>query len=167
MRLTNPLWYLAAFLIALGGTMVGTVVAAGAWDGVRQARVMPLTGPVDAGGQSLAVFTDQLQPNREIVCTEAVADATPRTIRDATLDIAVDMDGTRWHLLAVDTDGRDGTTVACAPKDGRGDTAAYGYAVVDGFDVAVTAQRITVIAVLAGIALAIAVFVARRRARTE
>ena len=167
MRLTNPLWYLAAFLVALGSSMVGTVIAAGAWDEVRTATVTPANAPVDAAGRTLAVFTDQSQPDRTIVCSTRPADdpeAEPEEVPEATLDLSVDSSGVRWYLLAVEAESEDGLVVTCVPEDGRTDTAAYGFAVVDGFDAAGRGGRIGAIGTGAGLVLAIALFVQRRRA---
>ena len=173
MRLTNPLWYLAALAVALGGSMTGTAIAASAWDGVRSAEVSPAVKPVDAKGGALAVFTDQAQVDREIACTTQPADQSdtgsdvgPQAVPEAALDLSVDSGGTRWHLLAIDTSGPTGVTVQCAPTDGRPDNAGYGYAVVDGFDAANRGQRIGMLALGAGLLLAALIFWQRRRARS-
>ncbi|MFT4187409.1 MAG: hypothetical protein QM621_02370 [Aeromicrobium sp.] len=173
MRLTNPLWYLAAALIALGGSMVGTAIAAGSWDGVREATVEPATEPIDAKGHALAVYTDQPQPDREIVCTATSAEPPAegeeppqgKEIREAALDLIVDQQGVDWHLLAVEPKGEDNVVVACAPKDGGADTALYGYAVVDGFDRADRGALIGTISLGVALAFGGLVFWQRRQAK--
>ncbi|MFI5429958.1 hypothetical protein [Aeromicrobium sp. UC242_57] len=67
MRLTNPLWYLAAFLLALGSAMIGTAVAAAAFDPVRNTTVTATSERVDAAGKSLAVFTND-EEHGDIAC---------------------------------------------------------------------------------------------------
>ncbi len=170
MRLTNPLWYLAALAVALGGSMTGTAIAASAWDGVRSAEVTPAVKPVDAKDGALAVFTDQAQDGREIACTTRPVDqpeAEPDAVPEAALDLSVDSGGTRWHLLAIDTSGPASVTVQCAPTDGRPDNAGYGYAVVDGFDAANRGQSIGMLGLGTGLLLAALIFWQRRRARSS
>lgn len=167
MRLTSPLWYLAAVAIALGGSITGTAIAAGAWDGVRTATISPATEPVDAAGHTLAIFTDQPQEGREITCTTRPADqpeATGDEVKAAALDIVVEQRGTDWHLLALQPDGKDGVTVSCLPSDGKADTALYGFAVVDGFESADRGASIGSLSLGVALVLAGLVFWQRRRA---
>ncbi len=167
MRLTSPLWYLAAVAIALAGSMVGTAVAASAWDGVRSATIAPATEPIDAGGRTLAIFTDQPQ-DRTITCTTRPAyqpEAKGTSIKAAALDIVVDQRGTDWHLLALRPTSDDGIVVSCVPSDGAADTALYGYAVVDGFDSANRGGSIGVSSLGVALLLAGVVFWQRRKAR--
>ncbi|MEG9227662.1 hypothetical protein [Aeromicrobium sp. Sec7.5] len=167
MRLTSPLWYLAAVAIALGGSITGTAIAAGAWDGVRSATISPATAPVDAAGRTLAIFTDQPQEGREITCTTRPADqpeAAGDEVKAAALDIVVEQRGTDWHLLALRPEGKDGVTVSCLPSDGQVDTALYGFAVVDGFESADRGATIGTLALGAAFVLAGLVFWHRRRA---
>ncbi|WP_229053001.1 hypothetical protein [Aeromicrobium sp. Leaf350] len=167
MRLTSPLWYLVAVAIALAGSMVGTAVAASAWDGVREATIAPATEPIDAGGSTLAIFTDQPQ-DREITCTTRPADkpdAKGDTVSGAALDIVVEQQGTDWHLLALQPAGDDGVTISCVPSDGGTDAAAYGFAVVDGFDKANRGATIGTVSLVVGIAFGGIVFWQRRRTR--
>lgn len=164
MRLTSPLWYLAAVAIALIGSIAGTAIAAGAWDGVRSATISPATEPVDAAGRTLAIFTDQPQDGREITCTTRPADqpeASGDEVKAAALDIVVEQRGTDWHLLALRPEGKDGVVVACVPSDGKADTALYGFAVVDGFESADRGASIGTLAL--GIALLLAALVFWRR----
>lgn len=164
--LTNPLWYLAALMLALGSAMVGTIIAAGAWTGVREASIDPLTGPIDADGRTLTLFTDLPQDGREIACTtrpESAEDAEPEAIAPAALDIVVDDEGTQWHLVALLEKGEDAMVVRCSPVDGGSDNAVYGYAVVDGFDAARRGSIVSLIGGIAGIGLAALILYRRFR----
>ncbi len=170
MRLTNPLWYLVAVAVALVGSMIGTAVAASAWDGVRDAQIAPATEPIDADGRALAIFTDQAQPDREITCVTKPADkpdAKGTSVKAAALDIRVDHRGTTWHLLALQPTGTDGIVVGCAPSDGQPDSALYGYALVDGFDKASRGATIGTVSLGLAVVFAGVVFWQRRRARKE
>src|SRR5690349_4914839 len=89
----NPLWYLTAFLFALGSVVLATVVAAGAWDPVRAVTVTPTTVHADAQGKTLVVFTDILQPDRDVTCRATGRDKKPVDIPAAALDIQVDNEG--------------------------------------------------------------------------
>ena len=108
MRLTNPLWYLAAFLLAIGSTMAATAVAARAFDPVRDATVTPVTERVDAAGSTLAIYTDLVQPDRDILCRGRYGqdDRGRIVIPDKDVDITARGDGTTWHLIALLEDGR-------------------------------------------------------------
>lgn len=161
--LTNAWWYFAAAAIVLLAPMIGAMVAASSWSGVREADVRPLAGPITTGGQGLAVFSD-LDQDRTIVCTGREGKAkTGTTIESAKVDLTVDKDGSQWHLVAVDTGPPATVTVACAPKDGRVDNASYGYALVDGFGAAKVGMTVSIAGAVGGVGLALAV--AWRRAR--
>ncbi|MFT4299703.1 MAG: hypothetical protein QM597_08730 [Aeromicrobium sp.] len=167
MRLTNPLWYLAAVLVAIAGSMVGTAIAASAWDGVRDAVVEPATEPINAAGHSLAIFTDQLQPERDIACRSRPADqpeAEGTALSKASIDIVVDRNGSQWHLIALAAEGRDGVIVSCLPADGAADSAAYGYAVFDGSDKIDRGTQVGALSLAAGLVLAGFVFWCRWQA---
>ncbi|GAA1744350.1 hypothetical protein [Aeromicrobium alkaliterrae] len=169
MRLTSPLWYLAAVAVALVGSMAGTAVAASAWDGVREATIAPATEPVDAGGSTLAIFTDQPQ-DRDITCTTRPADkpdAEGDTVSGAALDIVVPQQGTDWHLLALRPTEKGAVSISCVPADGGTDAALYGYAVVDGFERANRGATIGTVSLALAIAFAGVVFWQRRRSRRE
>jgi hypothetical protein len=167
-RPVNPLWYLAAFLVAIGSTVIGTAVAAGAWEPVREATVSPTTVRADAAGQSLAVFTDIVQTDRDVACRAIDRDKNSTPVPDAALEITVDEEGNQWHLIGLLPEGSDGLAVRCAPGDKRIDNASYGFATIDGFE-----SRSTLgngIGIL-GLAIAAAfggyVFWSRRRQRKE
>lgn len=169
-RLTNPLWYLAAFLLAIGSAMAGTAVAASAFDPVRDATVTPITERVDANGTTLAIYTDIVQSDRDILCRGRYGDADKGRIEipNKGVDVTAQGDGTRWHLISLLEDGRDGLRIVCTPKDKRIDNASYGYATVTGYASTVNNGRgiayigIGIAAVLAGW-----IFWCRRLARRE
>ena len=173
-RLINPLWYLAALTIALGGQVVGTAIAASSWDAVRDAPLVNVSEPVDATGASVAVFTDVPQPDRDIRCvaTETAADADdaePVDVPEAPLDLTAVADGTTWHLVGFLLDPPDAEVrVACAAQDGAGDSASYTASTPEGVgDRANLGNGIAWLFTLAGIVLAIYVFTSRRRHRKE
>ncbi|GAA2073221.1 hypothetical protein GCM10009821_09360 [Aeromicrobium halocynthiae] len=172
-RLINPLWYLAALTIALGGQVVGTAVAASSWDAVRDAPLVNVSEPVDATGTSVAVFTDLPQPDRDIRCvvTETAddADGEPVDVPEAPLDLTAVSDSTTWHLVGFLLDAPDAQVrVACAAQDGAGDSASYAASTPDGVgERANLGNGIGWLATLAGIVLAIYVFTSRRRHRKE
>jgi hypothetical protein len=155
--------------IALLGWNVGIAVAAQAWDPVEEATVTSAGGPVDAGGQSLAVFTDVVQPERRVTCAwtvEGKEKATP--IPPPSRTLVVRDDGSEWYLIGFELNGRDAMTVSCTPKDKRADNATYAFAVVDGFNSRAQTGNIMVITgTFVGIGLAIWTFIARRRRTHE
>ena len=125
--------------------------------------------PLDASGQSVAVFTDVLQPEGKVTCEQTTeadrkAKKDPKPIPPASLELAVIDDGNEWHLIAFEPDGRDGMILTCTPDDERSDNATYAFSTVDGFtDRANTGNGIAIIATALGIGLAIWTFIARRR----
>lgn len=168
MKLVNPLWYLAAFLFVLGTVMVGTVVAAGAWDPVREVTVTPTTTRADAQGKTLVVYTDILQPDRDVSCRATGRDKKSKDIPPAALDITVDNDGNQWHLIGLLREGADDVSVRCTPRDKRADNASYGWATVDGFESRAGAGGdIGKSGAVLGVALAGYVFWCRRQQRKE
>jgi hypothetical protein len=172
-RPVNPLWYLAAFVLAIVGWMVGAVVAAGAWDSVRDAGITSANQPVDAGNRSVAVFTDVVQPDRRVTCqtsteAERKAKKEPKPIPPASIELVVDDDGNQWHLIGFEPDGRNDMSIRCTPADRRSDNATYAYSVVDGFITrANTGRGIGYVATGAAGVLVIWTFIARRRNRNQ
>jgi hypothetical protein len=167
-RPTNPLWYLAALLIALGSTVAGAAVAATAFDPVRDATVTPITERVDAQGSTLAVYTDIVQDDRDIACRGryGAKDAGRVEIPDQGVEITALGDGTRWTLIGLLPDGRDGLRIVCTPADKRVDNASYGYATVTGYaSAARNGKGLSSIGIAAGAVLAGWVFWCRRSAR--
>jgi len=164
----NPLWYLAGFLLALVSIMLATVVAAQAWDSVRDATVAPISQRANASGKSLAVFTDIVQPDRDIVCVAKDPKKNTTTIPSEDLDITVDQDGDQWHLIAMLRNGSDQLQVRCNPKDRGADNATYAYAVVTGYDSKVNSGRgIAILGATLGGALAASTYYCRRQRRTD
>ena len=145
------------------------MVAAGAWDAVRAAPVAAVNQPLDATGLSVAVFTDVVQPERTITCSQTTeaerkADKEPKPIPPASLELVVTDDGNEWHLIAFEPDGRNDMAISCTPTDKGSDNATYAFSTVDGFtDRANTGNGIAIIGTVLGIGLAIWTFIARRR----
>ena len=170
MRPLNPLWYTAALFLVLGGWMAGTAVAAGSWDTVREAELVPLEQRIDAADGSVAVFTDIRQPERDVTCraTPRARGSEPTPFGPAPLDLRVDRDGTTWYLVGWLAEGADGLKVTCTPRDRAADNATYATAAVEGvLERANTGQGIAWLATAAGAGLAIWTWVARRRHRRE
>lgn len=169
-RLTNPLWYLAALFVVLGGWMVGTIVAAGSWDHVRDATLESVTERVDAGSGSLAVFTDVRQPERDVTCTATPPGkgAEPVELEKAPIDLTVARDGSTWYLIAFEPEGRDDVAVRCTPRDRAADAATYRVAVAEGvLDRARLGAGLTWIATAAGVVLAVLTWWSRRKSHQE
>lgn len=169
MRLTNPLWYLAAIALSITAVMVGVSVAAGAWDEVKAARVTPITGPIDAGGKTLVVYSDQIEDDVRYPCTTTPAsdpEADPRELETPAIDVTTDGDGRTWTLIAIESDGQDGSVVSCRRDDDKTDTNNYGYALVDGFAATGRGLAIAVGGFVLSAALAIWVAISRRRLRS-
>ncbi|GAA3539815.1 hypothetical protein AFL01nite_25770 [Aeromicrobium flavum] len=162
MELTRRRWYLVAALIAALAWVAGTAFAASAWDPLRSAEVVPIGQPIKATGDDLAVLTDLPQAERAITC---VARSGKKRLRvpAATVDIVVDSDGSRWHLIGVLPDAPDQTKVVCKPKDDQTDTARYGTALVDLSSRVGTGQAIAWAGFIAGLGLAGATLTARTR----
>lgn len=145
------------------------MVAAGAWDAVRAAPVAAVNKPLDASGQSVAVFTDVVQPERKVTCSQTTAadrkaEKEPKAIPAASLELVVTDDGNEWHLIAFEPDGRNDMAIRCTPADKRSDNATYAFSTVDGFTTrANTGNGIAIIGTALGIGLAIWTFIARRR----
>ena len=131
--LLSPTWYLAALTLAVVGWIVGVVVAGGAWDAVRGASVTSANQPLSAQGTSVAVFTDVLQPGRQVSCRSREPGLRSQRIPAAPLPFSIEDDGTTWHLVAFEPEGRNNMTLSCQPKDHRADNAQYAFATVDGF----------------------------------
>lgn len=170
MRLTNPLWYLAALLLALGGTMTAVATAASAFDPIRDARVVPVTERVDAKGATLAVYTDIVQDDRDVTCRARYGkkDKGRIPIPDQGVDITAQTDGVRWTLIGLLEHGRDGLRIVCTPADRRLDSASYGYATVTGYTSKVDNGRtIATVGLAAGVGVAGWIFWCRRSARTR
>lgn len=163
MTLTRRRWYLVAALIAVFAWVAGTAFAASAWDPLREATVEPIGQPIQTKSDGdLAVLTDLPQPDRTIECfTRVGKKRTP--IPAATVDVVVDSDGSRWHLIGVLPDPPDEARVVCRPQDKQTDTARYGTALVDLSSREGAGQVIAWVGFLAGLGLAGATLTARTR----
>jgi len=167
-KLTSPLWYLAAFLIALGASMLATVVAAGAWDPVREAAVSPVAERVDATDKSIAVYTDIVQPDRDVTCRATGPGKKVTEIPAAKLSITVNNGGDQWHLIALLNEGGKDQLISCTPKDRRVDDATYTYAAISGFtSKGNTARGISILGTAVGVLLAGYTFYTRRQLRKD
>ncbi|MGA9100962.1 hypothetical protein [Aeromicrobium sp.] len=144
-------------------------MAAGAWDSVREAPIAAVTRPLDAGGLSVAVFTDVIQPERRVTCTQTTeaakkAKREPKPIPAASLELVVNDDGNEWHLIGFEPNGHDTMSIRCTPADKRPDNATYAFSTVDGFtERANNGNGIAIIGTVLGIGLALWTFIARRR----
>ncbi|GAA2085457.1 hypothetical protein IDH50_07070 [Aeromicrobium tamlense] len=163
MELTRRRWYLVAGLLAALAWIAGTAFAASAWDPLREAEVVPVGQPIQANGSDdLAVLTDLPQPERAISCVARNGkERTP--VPPATVDIVVDSDGSRWHLIGVLSDAPDETRIVCRPDDKQTDTARYGTALVDLESRVGTGRAIAWTGLIAGLGLAGATLTARTR----
>jgi len=160
----SPAWYLAALALALIGWVVGVAVAGGAWDTVRATTVSSSNQPLSANGSSVAAFTDVLQAGRTIVCLSTEPGHRPRQVPPAPLPLAIDDDGTTWHLIAFEPKGRAAMTLSCGPKDRQADNAQYAFAKVDGFLPRARIGNVIIVAAMLGsIATAVAILLRRRR----
>lgn len=167
MRLTNPLWYLAAFLLALGSAMAGTAVAATAFDPVRNATVTATSERVDAAGKSLAVFTND-EEHGDIVCRARDRDKNRIEIPQKLIGVTTKNQGETWYLIAILKDGQDDLKVSCSPTSKRPDTAGYAYATVTGYSSAANNGRgIAILGASAGALLGGYVYWCRRRNKRE
>lgn len=163
MELTRRRWYVVAALIAVVAWIAGTAFAASAWDPLRSATVVPVGQPVQVrGGDHLAVLTDLPQPERQVSCV-ARAGKKRVPIPAATVDVIVDSDGSRWHLLGVLPDAPDESRVVCRPADKQTDTARYGTALVNLSDRVGAGKAIAWVGLLGGLGLAGATLTARTR----
>ncbi|QGG42929.1 hypothetical protein [Aeromicrobium yanjiei] len=167
MRLTNPLWYLAAFFLAIGSTMAATAVAASAFDSVREAKLTPVSELADAKGSTLAVFSND--PDRGAIACHGRDRAKERVeIPDKDVGVTNRAAGETWHLIAMLEDGRDGLRIVCRPESDRPDTAGYAFAAVTTYAGTVNnGKGIAILGVSAGALLGAYVFWSRRAARRD
>jgi hypothetical protein len=134
---------------------------------VEDAEITSANAPVDAAGQSLAVFTDIKQPDRRIGCKAGDKKAS-KAVAPAALQLVVNDDGNEWYLIGFIEEGHDGMEIRCKPGDGRADNATYAFAVVNGFRERVnTGKGIAYVSLASGLGLAIWTFIARRRQTQE
>ncbi len=168
MKPTSPLWYVVALFIALGTSVIAIIVAAGAWDPVREASVTPVAERFDGRNMSVAVYTDIVQPDRDVTCRATGPGKKVVDVPPAKLAISVTNGTDEWHLIGMLTEGDADQLVTCTPKDRRVDDATYAYAVVEGFaSKANTAKGISILGTLAGIGLGGYTFWCRREQRRK
>ncbi len=171
MKPTSPLWYVAALFIALGASVIAIVVAASAWDPVREATVRPVAERFDGTGKSVAVFTDIVQPDRDVTCIatgpgKKLTKVPPLDTPAKRLEITVTNGTDEWHLIGMLNKGDKDQVITCTPKDRRVDDATYTYAAVDGFaSKGNVAQGISVLGRRIGVGLAGWTFWCRRQKR--
>lgn len=167
MRLTNPLWYLASFLLAIGSTMIASAVAASAFDDVRGATLTPVSERVDAKDKTLAVFSNDADRGA-IACRGRDRKKVRVEIPDKDVGVTAQSEGETWYLIALLEEGRDGLRIVCTPESKRPDTAGYAYATVDSYAGTVnTGKGIAVLGVTAGALGAAYVYWCRRTAKKD
>ena len=130
MNFTRRSWYLLAIAIPLFAWILSTAQLASRWDSVHDAKPIPLGAAFDAEGQSVAVFTDFRQPDREIICSVTRPKDQRGELSRPPVDVSVDYDSTRWHLVAMAEDGHEKMNLRCGPADKLTDGATYACAVV-------------------------------------
>lgn len=151
---TNPLCYLAALLLALGGWMAAAAVAATSWQDLKEASVTRLDpgAKIDVTDRGVAFFTDLVQ-QRNVVCHGKPK--APLPVESAKFDLVNRTGDRTWHWLSATKGAKAGTyTVACTPEDGMIDTATYGYAELPDFHNADVGRGIGSIATLVAVILA-------------
>lgn len=168
-RLTNPLWYLLALLLAIGSAMVAAAVAASAYDTIKTTPVTGVHELADASGRTLAVYTDDYEPERGVTCHGRDRDHERVEIDKPVPEIENRAAGTTWRLLAILEDGRDGLRVTCTPESKDvDDGAAYAWSVVDDFEApSRNGKGIASLGLAAGAGFAAYVFWCRRSAKRD
>lgn len=163
---TSPLWYLAALFIALGGAVLAIVVAAGAWDPVREATVTPIGERVDGTNKSIAVYTDIVQPDRKVTCRATGPGKKVTDIPAAKLTFTITNGSDEWHLIGLLNEGAKDQLITCTPRDRRVDDATYTYAAVSGFaSKGNVGKGIAILSTFIGVVLAAYTFYVRRQQR--
>lgn len=130
---TNPLCYLAALFLALGGWIVAAPILAAPWQDLKTASITGFESgkKVDVTDRGVAFFTDIVQ-ERDVSCQSNPQGAL--NIRGTRFDLANANGDRTWHLLSTTTSAKAGSyAVACTPKDRALDTANYGYAELPSF----------------------------------
>ena len=130
---TNPLCYLAALFLLLGGWIAAAPILAAPWQDLKTASVTGFESgkKIEVTDRGIALFTDIVQ-ERDVTCRSKPE--ANLTIRGARFDLANNTGDHTWHLLSTTTSAKAGSyTVACTPKDRAVDTASYGYAELPSF----------------------------------
>jgi len=162
----SPAWYLVALAVFAIGWNGGVWWAGKAWDLVREAPITSANQALQAEGKSIAVFTDVVQADRQIICamSDVVREAPPQRMDPAPIPLTVEDDGATWTLIAFEHAGRDNVTVACAPKDKQVDNAQYAYATIEGYNTRLwTGNIVSMASIILAFAVGIATYRIRRR----
>lgn len=130
MYFTRRSWYILAVMIPIVAWIIATSQLAKQWDNVHAAKPVTLDSKFDAAGQSVAVFTDFEQPGRAITCSVTKPKDHAVALTAPPLQISVDYDSARWHLIGMLEEGMDDMSIACIPDDQQIDSATYAYALV-------------------------------------
>ena len=130
MDFTRRSWYILAIAVPLIAWLLGSAQLASRWDSVHEAKPIALGGTFDADGRSVAVFTDFPQPDRVIDCSIAKPREFEGKIAKPPVEISVDFDSTRWHLIALAEEGHEKMAISCLPADEHTDGSSYAFAVV-------------------------------------
>lgn len=163
---TNPLWYLAALFLVLGGWIVAAPILAAPWQDLKTASITGFESgkKIDVTDRGVAFFTDIVQ-ERDVTCRSNPQGAL--NIRGTRFDLANDDGDRTWHLLSTTTSAKAGLyAVACTPKDRAVDTVSYGYAKLPSFSSAGRNGRgIGILATTAAAILAAWTYWGRRQER--
>ena len=163
---TNPLCYLAALFLVLGGWIAAAPILAAPWQELKTASITGFDSgkKIDVTERGVAIFTDIVQ-ERDVSCRSNPAGAL--NLRGTRFDLANDNGDHRWHLLSTTTSAKAGSyAVACTPKDRALDTASYGYAELPSFSSAGRNGRgIGILATTAAAILAAWTYWGRRQER--
>lgn len=168
-RLTHPMHYLVALLIAFSGLSVSNAIYASAWNPVREANPIPIGGPIETGGKSVAIYTDLEEEGRDIRCQwwpTGKKKSQTTQIKPIDFELEVESDESTWHFIAVVGDPTKSIGVSCAPTDGRSDNAVYGYSLFSGTARVNIGLAVTVVSSLFGVGYAAVVWWRRRQVKS-
>lgn len=163
---TNPLCYLAALLLVLGGWIAAAPILAAPWQELKTASITGFENgkKIDATDRGVAFFTDIVQ-ERDVTCRSNPPGAL--NTRGTKFDLANDDGDRTWHLVSTTAGAKAGSyAVACRPRDRAVDTASYGYAEMPSFSSAGRNGRgIGILATTAAAILAAWTYWGRRQER--
>lgn len=157
-------WYLLAIALPVAGWLMATAHLAGQWDQVRDAQPIPIGAAIDAKGSSVLAFTDLERPDQHVECTTAGPKKHRKTFSAPPVEVVIDSDGSRWHLIGILEKGEDSMRLRCAPEGGGTDAADYAYAVIPAVSDRTTSARVIGWGSL-GFGFAIALIVGHNRYR--
>ena len=131
----STLWYLAPFVLYILMYFGGVAWAATSYNIARDAAISTSAEPLNAAGESVAVYTNFIQTGRQIQCTsKSVSRPKPHKLTPAPFRLTNDKNDQEWILLATQLKGEREMRVRCAPTDHLPDSAQYGYAILDGYE---------------------------------